>query len=130
MKNTPAADYHHKLVHECTHVWQYQHLGYSYTADSLWAQATSDAYNWEAEFGQGHGRWQDFNPEAAAAFVEEVWERGRFGQAMGDGVFYIDDPIGTNVSFTDPAGTDFTPFARVSIAYMRGFTATRASGGL
>jgi hypothetical protein len=75
----------------------------------------------------GRGRWQDFNPEAAAQFIEDVWKKGRLlAGPAGNGIFYQDDPIGNNVSF-DPAGTDFTPFARASIAYMRSFKTTRPS---
>ena len=27
------------LVHECTHVWQFQNAGVRYATDALWAQA-------------------------------------------------------------------------------------------
>ena len=100
-------------------------------ADSAWAQlANKHAYAWEDELNRGRGRWQDFNPEAAAQFVQDVWEKGRLAGAGGNGIFYADDPIGSNVSFTDPAGTDFTPFARASIAYLRSYRPPRLSGGL
>jgi len=127
MKDTAAADYQHTLVHECTHAWQYQHLGYRYTSDSVFGP--DDKYDWEAEFSRGHGRWQDFNVEAEAAFVEEVWQSGSRAGVVGNGVFYTDDPIRTDVSFTDTARIDFTQFARESIAYIRSFTTFRPSRG-
>jgi hypothetical protein len=130
MRDTALAEYQHSLVHECTHVWQYQNLGYNYIADSIFARAQDkDAYDWEAELQHGRDRWQDFNAEAEAAFVEDVWENGRLAGAMGNGVFYTDDPIGNDASFTH-AGNDFTPFARASIAYIRGYKPPRLSGGI
>ena len=42
------------LVHEITHVWQYQRIGARYTSDALGAQFfVDDAYNWEKEVGRG-----------------------------------------------------------------------------
>ena len=127
MKDTPPADYHHTLVHECTHVWQYQHVGYRYTSDSVFGP--DDKYDWEAEFSRGHGRWQDFNVEAEGAFIEEVWQTGRRDGAVGNGSFYTDDPIGNDVYFADAGGVDFTEFARLSIAYLRAFSTYRPSRG-
>ena len=126
--NTPG-DYNHTLVHECTHVWQYQNLGYKYTMEALWAQWTlpGQGYSWQDEMGRGKTRWQDFDREAEAAFIEDVWQSGSRGKKpvlTGDGVFYTDDPIGSDVNFTD-SGTDRTQFAKDSIAYMRGFLAIR-----
>jgi hypothetical protein len=47
----------------------------------------------------------------------------------GDGVFYTDDPVGTNVEFiSNETDTDYTEFARVSTMYMRGPGAPRLSG--
>ncbi len=121
-------DYHKTLVHECTHVWQYQNLGYRYTMDALWAQWTlpGEGYRWQDEFGRGRSRWWDFNREAQAQFVEDVWQFGRYRTRVGNGVFYTDDPIGPGVVFID-GGTNYTTFARDSINDMRGHTAIRLS---
>ena len=56
------------LVHECAHVWQYQHRGARYSADAVGAQWSlgDDAYDWEKELNAGVTRWQDFNGEAEA----------------------------------------------------------------
>jgi hypothetical protein len=67
------------IVHECVHIWQFQNYGSMYTAQALGAQFThgSSAYNWENEILQkGKTSWLDFNWEAQAAFMEDVWEKG------------------------------------------------------
>ncbi len=62
------------LVHECAHVWQYQHHGPRYAADALFAQAfVDDPYNWAKEIERGKTAWTAFNAEAQAAFVEDAW---------------------------------------------------------
>lgn len=127
MVNSPF-DYNHTLVHECTHVWQYQNVGYQYTMQAIWAQLTlpGQGYSWRDELGRGKTRWQDFDREAEAAFIEDVWQRGSRSKSAlsGPGVFYTDDPIGNDVLFED-SGTDFTQFAKDSIACMRGYLAIR-----
>ncbi len=90
------------LVHECAHVWQYQHLGGRYTFDALWAQLTvkPDAYRWADELGRGRSHWRDFNREAQAQFLEELAEAGL-------GRFVV-------------AGVDHTDLARETLAEVRG----------
>lgn len=117
------------LVHECTHVWQYQNLGARYTADALGAQATlSNAYDWEAEIARGNTRWQDFNAEAEAQFIQDVFRVGRRTDVAtpGPGHFYDDDPVGASVEF-DFNGTDRTAFAAESVAYVRSAFSWRLS---
>jgi|tagenome__1003787_1003787.scaffolds.fasta_scaffold20976628_2 hypothetical protein len=97
--------------------------------DALWAQAVvPSTYSWKAELALGRLRWQDFNREAAAQFLQEVWERGRLRGpgGGGNGVFYKDDPVGGDVEFADPSGDD-TSLAIESIAYVRGAFAWRLS---
>lgn len=124
MKNTD--NYNETLVHEGTHVWQYQNLGYKYTMEALWAQWTvpNGGYRWQDEFARGYTLWQDFNREAQAQFIQDVWRYGGRGGDTDNGLFYNDDPIGTDVTFMDGT-TDHTQFAKDSIAYMRGFIAIR-----
>jgi hypothetical protein len=68
------------LVHECVHVWQYQHLGSRYTVEALWAQATvkPSAYRWTDELGRGRAHWHDFNREAQAQLIEDMAKDGYF----------------------------------------------------
>ena len=88
------------LVHECTHVWQYQNLGPRYTSDALGAQiiygrnwSRHDAYNWMDELDRGNTPWKNFNKEAAAQFIQDVWKVGTMSPLLigfinGNGTFY------------------------------------------
>lgn len=99
----------HTLVHECTHVWQYQNLGTRYLADALGAQAIfgrdpndpckpGNAYDWLAELNRGVTKWEHFNKEAAAQLITEIWTDGSITTneigttsnivELGDGAFY------------------------------------------
>ena len=77
------------LVHECVHVWQYEHIGAGYAARALAAQVRHGwrrrgAYDWQAEVARGRGRWLDFNLEAQGSFVQALW-------ADGEGTRFEDD---------------------------------------
>jgi hypothetical protein len=71
------------LVHEMTHVWQYQHDGWTYAPAALWAQLKSwastgsrdGAYDWR-QLDSAGTPWEEWNPEAQAAAVE------RYNQAL------------------------------------------------
>ncbi|MFA6126790.1 MAG: hypothetical protein WC699_05760 [Bacteroidales bacterium] len=65
-------------VHETTHVWQNRHRGNRYTSDAIVAQwFVKDAYNWQKELsGRKKEHWVDFNMEAQAAFIEDLWMHG------------------------------------------------------
>jgi len=71
------------LIHEMTHVWQYQHGGYAYIGDSLWAQlkgalgsgSRNAAYDWRTPQRAGVP-WEKWNPEQQAAAIE------RYNQAL------------------------------------------------
>jgi Domain of unknown function (DUF4157) len=60
------------LIHELTHVWQYQHEGWSYAAKALYAQNTEPGggYDWRRYYDQGLG-WDQWNPEAQAQAVQD-----------------------------------------------------------
>jgi hypothetical protein len=117
------------VVHEVGHVWQYQHQGARYLTDAIGAMIAvlPDPYSWQAELGRGNLRWQDFNKEAQAQFLQDVWASGTLiGGPTTPGVFYKDDPIGTDVRFL--LGGNNTLLALASIAYVRSFWALRLSG--
>ena len=69
------------LVHEMTHVWQYQHHGWGYAPAALWAQfwaalttgSRNGAYDWKTPATSGVP-WDDWNPEAQAEGVERYNE--------------------------------------------------------
>jgi hypothetical protein len=64
------------LVHEMTHVWQYQTGGWKYATDAIIAQQQSiittgsdrSAYNWKLVRNKS---WKDWNPEQQARAVED-----------------------------------------------------------
>jgi hypothetical protein len=112
------------LVHECGHVWQNQHDGTRYLAEAIWAQQTyawagRDAYDWADGMARGRHRWQDFNREAQAEFIQSVWQEGRrAGLAPGcAGDFFDAQPPAADVSFRS---ADLTAFAKESVAFVRG----------
>ena len=101
------------LVHECVHVWQYQHIGARYAADALAAQVRygwrrRGAYDWRAELERGHARWSDFNAEAQGSFIQARWQQG------GSGLFESDATSGFVVD-----GTDYTEVAVDALLTMR-----------
>jgi len=54
---------------------------FRYLSEALWAQGTmksdtSSAYKWEDESTRGNYRWQDFNKEAQAQFIQDVFSGG------------------------------------------------------
>jgi hypothetical protein len=119
------------LVHECTHVWQFQNAGVRYATDALWAQATiagQGEYVWEDEPTRGNTSWQDFNREAQAALVQDVWRLGALsaGSVPGAGGFYTDHPVGPDAVFVK-GGTDHTPLAVQCADTLRKATAWRLS---
>lgn len=62
----------HLLVHEATHVWQFQHGGHAYIADSVWAQAFGDGYQLEKGLLQGR-TWAQLNCEQQATLIEQAY---------------------------------------------------------
>jgi hypothetical protein len=84
------------LVHECVHVWQYQAIGARYTTDALGAQALlgAGAYDWQAEIARGRTCWDDFNKEAQAQLIQDLWQRGALpaaGAATAAAAFRVGD---------------------------------------
>lgn len=65
------------LVHECTHVWQYQNVGAQYTSEAVHAQwLVPDAYSWERELQRGNDTWNRLNREAQASLLEDIFRSG------------------------------------------------------
>ncbi|MBS1148961.1 MAG: hypothetical protein H6Q89_659 [Myxococcaceae bacterium] len=75
------------LVHELCHVWQHQHGGHAYIADSLHAQLLGDGYRLAKGLAEGK-RWGALNCEQQATLLEEAWGQGAFagGRLMIKGV--------------------------------------------
>lgn len=132
MKDKDPSVYPEILVHECVHVWQYQNMGSRYTMDALGAQAIygrQKAYVWEDELGRDNTDWRDFNKEAQAEFIEDVWMEGtstlRGNTLVGEGSFFSvegylpSDPNAPTVSFIYN-GTDYTDLAIAAEESLRG----------
>jgi hypothetical protein len=115
----PAAD-SGTLVHECVHVWQFQHGGAAYAVDALLAQRR-DGYDWRREIAAGRHRWTDWNPEAQAQMVEDVWRRGArlgpTGARVGGGAFF-EAQAGESRRFVVD-GVDYTALAADVAATLR-----------
>lgn len=125
MQQVSDSNWINVLVHECGHVWQNQHDGSRYLAEALWAQNTYEwvgrnAYHWDEEMAEGRARWQDFNREAQAEFIQSVWQDGRrTGPAPGGaGDFFDDEPLVDDVAFNFKS-KDYTAFAKQSVAFVR-----------
>lgn len=65
------------LVHELCHVWQHQHGGHAYIADSLQAQLVGDGYRLAKGLAEGK-LWHQLNCEQQATLIEEGWVQGAF----------------------------------------------------
>jgi hypothetical protein len=110
------------LVHECVHAWQNQHTGCRYAAAALVAQwyyrkEKGGAYDWRAELSRGKSRWLEFNPEAAAELVEDLWR---------DGLLRDDGSASSNTAPRNDS--DQSPIAIEAIRTIRSFRNFRLSG--
>ena len=65
------------LVHEVCHIWQHQHGGHAYIADSLHAQLLGDGYRLAKGLDEGRA-WHQLNCEQQATLLEEAWLQGAF----------------------------------------------------
>ncbi len=120
------------LVHEVTHVWQYQNTGSRYASDAIGAQWFVDnAYSWEDEIARGNDDWVEFNLEAQAAFLEDIYTDGDLlhGSRVehGNGRFYDADGKKAIGRF-DYNGGHHTDRANEGVAVVRGAAAIRLSG--
>jgi hypothetical protein len=114
------------LAHETTHVWQYQQNGNRYTSDALAAQwFIPDAYNWEREINvRNKSNWTEFNAEAQAAFIQDLWKFGKLRDAIGNimetgnGAFFDADDTKT-FSFFEVNGLEYTDIANEAVKTVR-----------
>lgn len=117
------------LVHECTHVWQYRHVGSRYATEAAAAQlAVRDAYDWRAERARGHTTWPQLNREAQAELVQDAFRYGRGADGSdAPGAFYAADPVDPHARLVHADGADDSAdagahdsaFARACVAQLR-----------
>lgn len=86
------------LVHELTHAWQYQHVGWSYLFKALWAQFREKAlaYDFGGEKGLLKSRekdklFKDFNPEQQGNITQTFYKRLRKGEDVSAWKPFIDE---------------------------------------
>jgi hypothetical protein len=86
------------LVHELTHAWQYQHMGWGYLYKALRAQFRDKAlaYDYGGESGllKSHQKqipFKKFNPEQQGNITQAYYVRLRLGQDVSAWQAYIDE---------------------------------------
>jgi len=86
------------MIHELTHVWQYQHTGivYLFRALRVDLKLGIHAYDYGGEKGLGEARvagrrWADFNPEQQGGLARHYYTRLRKGQDTKAWEPYIED---------------------------------------
>ena len=82
------------LVHECSHVWQFQNCGARYLGDAILVLTfMKNPYDWENELKRGKNRWVLFNRESQAQLLEDIFMKGRIeGRSKKSlGMFYDAD---------------------------------------
>lgn len=89
------------LIHELVHVWQHQHGGHAYIADSLHAQLWGEGYSLTRAAAERRP-WHALNCEQQATLIEEAYSQG-----------YLE---GGSVKI---AGRDVTDWAAAAVAELR-----------
>jgi hypothetical protein len=84
------------LIHELTHAWQFQQMGWIYLLRAMLAQLTSRPYDYEGESGlrmtrDGGGTILSFNPEQQGAIVSDYYVRLKTGAGVAAWQPFIDD---------------------------------------
>jgi hypothetical protein len=122
MKKVTAAAEPEALAHECTHIWQNQHVGAAYTAEALASQFWGVGYKWWIDADAGL-EWVDFGREAQGQTVQNM-----YGDSVSTGVpatgaiFSEPDPAKRTFTFS---GTDRKALANDAIDTIRSYTPWR-----
>jgi hypothetical protein len=69
------------IIHELVHVWQYQHGGWGYIPNALWAQTVGDGYDFAKALRQGKP-WKKMNPEQQGQMIQDAF-RGVYFDTPG-----------------------------------------------
>lgn len=125
--NVPSADYDALrrgekawlLVHESTHVWQYQHHGLGYVAESLWAQGFGEGYDYVKALRAGKP-WKKMNPEQQAQLIQDAFHGGYF-EAPGVrlGALGGKSAVLRHAGKTPEGFTDYTPVLVAALEELR-----------
>lgn len=114
------------IVHETTHAWQYQQTNCRYASDAVAAQwFFDDAYNWQKEINNHYKtKWIDFNNEAQARFLQDIWKHGKLKDKdgitiqSGNGSFFQADEQVMFGHFSKHS-TDYTAMAKDAVKSIR-----------
>jgi hypothetical protein len=90
------------LVHEATHVLQYQATGPGYAVRALAGQASRAGYNFAAGYVNGTTHFEDLNPEQQAALLETIHATDFESKPRGERRLYS-NPAEYETSTSDPA---------------------------
>lgn len=72
------------LVHESTHVWQFQHGGDDYMGEALYGQTLGEGYDYQQAIDEGKS-WSEMNPEQQAELIQQAYKNGYFDTGMWSG---------------------------------------------
>lgn len=106
------------IVHECTHVWQYQNIGSRYTADAAraqWSNKDQEEYHWWKDVPQTI--WSDLNVEAQAQFIQDAYDFGYFNKTSPHYGVFIDDRVNSS-------NKDITWYLEATLVWIRGLQTT------
>jgi hypothetical protein len=113
------AQYPWLLVHEMVHVWQYQHEGWTYAPDALWAQIAGDGYDFAKGLRQGKS-WKKMNPEQQAQMIHEAFRIAYFDTPGALFGLFNNKACVVRPSAQPPEGfTDYTSVLVDAVALLR-----------
>ncbi len=91
------------LVHEMTHVWQYQNGGCGYIGKSLWGQYLGQGYDFVAGISENKP-WEKLNPEQQASLIEYAYVGKFFEQGEKEFIYW---------------GRDYTNYLKKALGQLR-----------
>jgi hypothetical protein len=125
------------LVHEVTHVWQYENGGPDYAPEAVYAQATGNTgaysttpgYDFDNALAAGK-RWAELGPEQQAAFIEYAYSyppatavpgaSDRTDVPAGLPIDFAANPVTGPLHVPFPAGPDYTSQLVDALESLRG----------
>jgi len=119
MKARNATNNAEEFAHECTHIWQNQHVGACYTAEALASQFWGVGYEWEKE-ADATPDWEDFGREAQGQSVQYMYTNGgSVSGSTGNGAIFSEPDPALHVFNYN--GKDRVLMANDAISTIRGF---------
>ncbi|UCG28496.1 MAG: RHS repeat-associated core domain-containing protein, partial [Bacteroidales bacterium] len=84
LATAPKGNWALTLIHELTHIWQFQKGGTDYISEALIGQWFGDGYDWwvGSKLTQ---TWSALNPEQQAKLIEEAFDKSTFNIGLKSG---------------------------------------------